>query len=233
VRLFVDMITNVPGETDAMCRENLDLLRKLPKPWRLRLSKLSLFPEYSVREETGATKSVDSKRYELWNALYFLAQDAEMSDEMVDLFTSEPLFEERPELVQAFARAYDEMACRLHEVESRLNIETRAHAVTRERLSETRAELSERENQLHDIRFRKGFRHFMRLSNMVQGSPSNGHAPLDGNGNGNGNGHHHEEAAPAECEAATPAGLIMPQAAAHTQQYGELRLMREYRPKAE
>jgi hypothetical protein len=55
-------------------------------------------------------------------------------------------------------------------------VERANHAATKEELAEARAELA-------DIKYRKGFRHFYNLSNMIQGGSSNG-------SNGNGNGHH-------------------------------------------
>ena len=108
IRVNYDLITNVPGETEDDCRQNLDLLRKLPKPFRIRLSKLSLFPNYEVQEETrGHSRLVTEKRYRVWNALYFLAQDMDMTDEEVESVLNSPFFEENPEFLEKIAALFD------------------------------------------------------------------------------------------------------------------------------
>jgi len=101
INVNYDFITNVPGETEGDCRQNLDLIRQIPKPFRIRLSKLSLFPNYEVQNETaGKNRLVTEKRYRVWNALYFLAQDVNLSDEEVDAIVSSPFFEENPEFLE-------------------------------------------------------------------------------------------------------------------------------------
>jgi radical SAM superfamily enzyme YgiQ (UPF0313 family) len=108
IRAFYDLITNVPGETEEDCRANLDLIRSLPKPFRIRLSKLSLFPNYEVDRETeGKSKLVTPERYRVWNALYFLAQDVNLSDEEVDAILNDKLFEKHPEILEKMIEVYD------------------------------------------------------------------------------------------------------------------------------
>ena len=161
VKAFYDIITNVPGETEEMCRANLDLLRQLPKPWRLRLSKISLFPEYQIRRDTGEKKYVTSRRYRLWNALYFLVQDADLTDEQVDAILADPLFEERPEMLEAINRVFERRFRDLDDTRARLRI---AEAMR----DDAWRLLGDRERQLADIRWRKGFKYFLKLSDFLR-----------------------------------------------------------------
>lgn len=162
IRIFYDMITNVPGETDSMCRENLDILRALPKPWRLRLSKISLFPEFAIREETGATKCVTSKRYRLWNALYFLSQDVDLSDGEIDAILSTPFFEEHPEVLEKTCGVFETRFRTQDDLRARLKIEESGRE--NEQCRRQRAE-----DELADIKWRRGFRQFMKISNAFSG----------------------------------------------------------------
>lgn len=160
IRIFYDIITNVPGETESMCRENLDLLRTLPKPWRLRLSKISLFPEYAIREATGATQCVTSKRYRLWNALYFLAQDVDLSDDEVETILGNPFFEDHPELLEKINGSFEKRFRTIDDGRARLMIEAAGH-------EGTKAALKHAEGELKDIKWRRGYRQFMRFSRFL------------------------------------------------------------------
>lgn len=162
MKVFYDMITNVPGETEEMCRQNLDLLRSLPKPWRLRLTKLSLFPEYQIRKKTDAARFVDSQRYKLWNALYFLVQDIDLTDEEVDALLADPVIEQHPGFLHQITGAFERRFRELDDTSSRLRVERAMHGATKH-------ELECLHGELRDIKYRKGFRHFLRLSDAIQG----------------------------------------------------------------
>ncbi len=103
-----DLITNVPGETEGDCWENLNMLRALPKPFRLRLSKLSLFPNYEVEHDRkGKERLVTEKRYRIWNALYFLTQDMDFTDDELDAILEDPMFEAHPEILEKLNMVFD------------------------------------------------------------------------------------------------------------------------------
>ncbi len=157
IRVFYDIITNVPGETEADCRENLDLLRALPKPLRIRMSKLSVFPNYLVMEETtGQDKLVSEKRYRLWNALYFLSQDIDLTDEEVDAILSDGFFEEHPEVIEKINIIFDE---RWEEL-TRLKVSNRLKAVELDGLRKREAELR---GEMARLKGRKGLKQFLWL----------------------------------------------------------------------
>lgn len=108
INVNYDFITNVPGETEEDCRQNLDLLRRFPKPFRIRLSKLSLFPNYEVQKEIeGQKRLVTEKRYRIWNALYFLVQEIDFTDEQLEAILSSPFFEEHPEFLENLNKVFD------------------------------------------------------------------------------------------------------------------------------
>ena len=108
MRVNYDLITNIPGETEQDSRDNLDLLRALPKPFRIRISKLSIFPNFKIQIESGGkAKPISDKRYRLWHALFFLAQDLDLTDEEVKAILSNPLFEEHPEILEKMNTVFE------------------------------------------------------------------------------------------------------------------------------
>jgi radical SAM superfamily enzyme YgiQ (UPF0313 family) len=168
VRAFYDLITNVPGETEDDCRQNLNLLRRLPKPFRIRMTKISLFPDYDIRDITGETKFVTHERYRLWNAMYFLAQDVDLKDEEVDAILADETIRKHPEILEKLNAAYDAYDKKNYDLDVWYNIHTRLLEIKDKQLGELFCKRAELENELMDIKYRKGFRHFMRLSSFLQ-----------------------------------------------------------------
>lgn len=163
IRVFYDMITNVPGETEEDCRQNLDLLRSLPQPFRLRLSKLSLFPNYQVEKGArGRSRLVTDKRYRVWNALYFLVQDIDLSDDEVDAILNDPFFEEHPEVLEKTNVVLD---CRFEDITT-LKSRNKIKTIELECLKRDHEELKK---HLARLTGRKGMRVFLWLHNRAAG----------------------------------------------------------------
>jgi len=157
INVNFDMITGIPGETEGDCRENLNLLRALPKPFRIRLSKLSLFPNYRVdKESQGQKRLVTEKRYRIWNALYFLTQDIDLSDEEIEAILSNPFFENHPEVLENINTVFDQKWEEL----SSLRVQHYMKSVELECMKE---QLQKLQSELNQIKGRKGFRHFLWL----------------------------------------------------------------------
>jgi radical SAM superfamily enzyme YgiQ (UPF0313 family) len=161
VRAFYDIITNVPGETPQDCRRNLDLLRSLPKPFRIRMSKISLFPNYDITTETGEKKFVTNPMYRVWNALYFLSQDVDFSDEEVDALLRDKELFEHPTILEKLSQQLIDYEKEKH----RLSVIKKLNEETIARKDE---EIACLQRELAEIRYRKGFRYFMALSGAAR-----------------------------------------------------------------
>jgi radical SAM superfamily enzyme YgiQ (UPF0313 family) len=161
VRALYDIITNVPGETAGDCRQNLDVLRALPKPFRIRMSKISLFPNYDITSETGENKFVTSPMYRVWNALYFLTQDVDLTDEEVEAILSSKELFENPTMLEKICIALTDYEKRKYN----LGV---AKKTLEKILGFKDEEIACLKQELGDIRYRKGFRHFMALSDATR-----------------------------------------------------------------
>jgi radical SAM superfamily enzyme YgiQ (UPF0313 family) len=162
IRAFYDMITNVPGETEEDCRTNLNLLRSIPKPFRIRLSKLSLFPNYRVNQETkGQSRLVSDKRYRVWNALYFLVQDIDFQDSEVEAVLDNPFFEEHPEILEKMNVVFHER----WEDLTTIKVQNRMKAIE---LECTKKDIQGLKSELARLKGRKGFREFIWLHDQAE-----------------------------------------------------------------
>lgn len=162
IRVFYDMITNVPGETEDDCRENLNLLRSIPKPFRVRLSKLSLFPNYNVNQETkGRSPLLSDKRYRVWNALYFLVQDIDFTDKEIEAILTNPFFENHPEILEklnvVFHQRWDDLTT--------LQVKNRMKKIELECTKKEQQSLTE---ELARLKGRKGFKEFLWLHDRAE-----------------------------------------------------------------
>ncbi|MBN1901379.1 radical SAM protein [Candidatus Sumerlaeota bacterium] len=162
IRAFYDLITNVPGETEGDCMDNLNMLRAIPKPFRIRLSKLSIFPNYLVNQETkGRSRLVSEKRYRVWNALYFLTQDLDFSDHEINAILDNPFFEEHPEILEKLNVVFDERWNDLTYLKSRNNM----FEIELEDVKNRRRALND---ELARLKGRKGFREFLWLHRQAE-----------------------------------------------------------------
>ena len=168
VRAFYDIITNVPGETHEDCRANLDLLRKLTKPFRVRMTKLSLFPNYDIRDKTKETKFVTHPMYRIWNALYFLAQDIDLTDEEIDTILSNETIREHPEILEKINTVFNKYDKRNYDLGVWYELHEKMLCDKDNYIKQLQCEKENLEKELADIKWRKGFRHFMRLSNILR-----------------------------------------------------------------
>lgn len=162
IRAFYDMITNVPGETEGDCMVNLNLIRAIPKPFRIRLSKLSLFPNYLVNQETkGQSRLVSDKRYRVWNALYFLVQDIDYTDAEIEAILNNPFFEEHPEILEKLNVVFHKRWGDLTTIRAQnrsMNIE----------LECTKKERQDLADELSSLKGRKGFDQFLWLHDRAE-----------------------------------------------------------------
>jgi len=157
-----DLITNIPGETEQDLRENLDLLRSLPKPFRIRISKLAIFPNYRIETESkGKAQQISDARYGLWHSLFFLAQDIDMTDTELDALLANPIFEDHPEILQKinalFENRWDELTA--------LKVKNHILSVDREAALKKEEDLK---GDLARLKGRKGFKQFVWLHDQAE-----------------------------------------------------------------
>jgi radical SAM superfamily enzyme YgiQ (UPF0313 family) len=76
---YYDLITSIPGETEEDCRETLDLLLAMPRPFKVMLgiNELVLYPGYEVTrivEERNLSGQRDEKMTSFYNRLYLMCE---------------------------------------------------------------------------------------------------------------------------------------------------------------
>ncbi len=164
LRAYYDLISNDPFETDADRRSTFDLIRSLPRPFGLQLAVLNFYPNLKITRmrDEQQLPPVDHQLYRFWNSLYQLASADDVDDATAERLLNDTSLREHPELVEWMAK----QAC------DRANALTDAQA-NNERLmlevADERARAEKASAALHDIYMRKGFRHFLRLSNWLSG----------------------------------------------------------------
>jgi len=157
-----DLITNIPGETEQDLRENLDILRALPKPFRIRISKLAIFPNYRIETESGGkAQQISDARYGLWHSLFFLAQDVDLTDKQVDVLLESPCFEDYPEILQKINTLFEN---RWEELTT-LKVNNRLLSVDRDAALKREEDLKE---EMARLKGRKGFKEFIWLHDKAE-----------------------------------------------------------------
>jgi anaerobic magnesium-protoporphyrin IX monomethyl ester cyclase len=156
LRGYYDLISNNPFETEEDRIETFHLVRSLHKPFELQLVELNFYPNIKVdrmRRERGLPAKVDLFQYRYWNALYHLASCIDITDAEAEFYLSNPIFREKPEIIEGLAREAKKLRHSLGDAE----IWNRNFRKEIER-QQNRAKAAEAE--LADIKWRKGFRHF-------------------------------------------------------------------------
>jgi radical SAM superfamily enzyme YgiQ (UPF0313 family) len=164
LRVYYDLISNNPFETEEDRVEVLWLLRQLPKPFELQLVELNFYPNIKIermRRERGLPNKVDLQAYRFWNAMYHLASAIDLTDADVERFVNDPRLRENPELLESLAHETKRIADAKAESEIRhRNVEQELQCqATRVRTLE--AELAEKTH-------RRGFRQFLWVSDRLR-----------------------------------------------------------------
>ncbi|HNT36010.1 MAG TPA: PIG-L family deacetylase, partial [bacterium] len=71
--LVYDVLTNNPYETEEDCRATLELLLAMPKPSKLTVSKLVMFPQNKILELTVPKVNLPETVFDCWNLLYLMS----------------------------------------------------------------------------------------------------------------------------------------------------------------
>jgi radical SAM superfamily enzyme YgiQ (UPF0313 family) len=76
---YYDLITGIPGETEQDCRETLDLLLAMPRPFKVMfgINELVLYPSYEITriiEERNLSGQRDEKMTAFYNRLYLMCE---------------------------------------------------------------------------------------------------------------------------------------------------------------
>ncbi len=164
LRVFYDLISNNPFETEDDRIETFHLVRSLPKPFELQLVELNFYPNIKIermRSERGLPRKVDFQTYRYWNALYHLASAMDISDAEAEKYLADPFFRNNPAFVESLAAEAKRIARGLAD----------AQLLNRnyEREIERQARRAgEAENALAFATQRRGFRQFLAVSEKVR-----------------------------------------------------------------
>jgi radical SAM superfamily enzyme YgiQ (UPF0313 family) len=165
LRVFYDIISNNPFETEADRMETFHLLRQIPKPYGLQMGILNFYPGIAIsrmREERGLPRTVDFHSYRFWNAMYYLASTVDLTDAQAeDLLQSQSLRRD-PSLLESIVSS----TVRLSRENGELQSITANYLREVHRLADRIREL---EGELHYIKARRGLRQFLWLSDRLKG----------------------------------------------------------------
>lgn len=136
--LVYDLLSNNPYETEQDCRETLDLLLSMPKPSKLTVSKLVMFPQNRILELTVPKVNLPERVFDFWNLLYLMSASPLFSMEQVRQWSQVPELRTNPSILES-------MVTELH----RTSEENKQMAST---LDAERAEVEQLRSQLDDCR---------------------------------------------------------------------------------
>ncbi|MCX7625106.1 MAG: B12-binding domain-containing radical SAM protein [Candidatus Sumerlaeaceae bacterium] len=183
IRVFYDIISNNPFETEEDRIETFHLLRQIPKPYGLQMGILNFYPGIAIsrmREERGLPRVADFQMYRFWNALYYLASTVDLSDEQAQELLHNEHFRRDPSLLESMVASTVRLTRESGELKSiASNYLREVH-----RLAERAREL---ESELHYLKARRGLKQFLWLSDRLRHIKHNilGRRPNGGNGTHN------------------------------------------------
>lgn len=164
IRVFYDIISNNPFETEEDRVETFQLLRQIPKPYGLQMGILNFYPGIAIsrmREERGLPRVVDFQSYRFWNALYYLASTVDLTDAQAQDLLENPDLRRDPSLLESIVRTTVSL--------SRENGEIRSLADNYLReVHRLAARVRELEAELHYIKARRGLDQFLWISDRLR-----------------------------------------------------------------
>ncbi len=182
IRVFYDIISNNPFETEEDRVETFQLLRQIPKPYGLQMGILNFYPGIAIsrmREERGLPRTVDFQQYRFWNAMYYLASTVDLTDAQAeDLLRNENLRRD-PSLLESIVSS----TVRQTRENGELKSITSNYLREVHRLADRVREL---ESELHYIKARRGLNEFLWMSDRLRRLK---HDVLGLKPHKNGNGH--------------------------------------------
>jgi len=211
IRVFYDIISNNPFETEEDRIETFRLLRQIPKPYGLQMGILNFYPGIAIsrmREERGLPRVVDFQSYRFWNALYYLASTVDLTDQQAEDLLRNTALRKDPSLLESI------VSCTIRLSRENGDLQSLASNYLRE-VHRLAGRVRELENELHYLKARRGMRQFLWVSDRLRhvkhdllglkpngrngnhahagngSATGNGYATTNGNGNGHGNGAHH------------------------------------------
>lgn len=182
IRVFYDIISNNPFETEEDRVETFQLLRQIPKPYGLQMGILNFYPGIAIsrmREERGLPRVVDFPQYRFWNALYYLASTVDLTDSQADELLRNEKLRQDPSLLESIVAT----TVRLTRENGELGSIAKNYLREVQRLA---GRVRELEEELHYIKARRGLEQFLRISDKLRHLKHDvfGLKPHHRNGNG-------------------------------------------------
>ena len=121
--------------------------------------------------DRGDVKVIAEQSHSAWSpgqALRTVEDVLSRAGGKIDAILANPFFEAHPEALEKINGAFEKRSRDLDDTRSRLRIEKAFHGMAREELGRTNDELGKARDELSDIKYRRGFRHFLRLSDLIE-----------------------------------------------------------------
>ncbi len=103
--LVYDLLSNCEYESEADCRQTLELLTRLPKPRLIQVKGLGVFPPMKIATLNYPKVCLPEATFEFWNLLYLLSRHRGISGQTLLQLSEDTYLKERPEIVRAIALA--------------------------------------------------------------------------------------------------------------------------------
>lgn len=101
----VDLVTDNRYETEEDCRETLDVLLALPRPYHLEPSKLVIYPGTRLASYQGPLGGMSDRRWDSWNMLFLLTQYATVRKQDIERMARDEHVMANPEILRGIAHA--------------------------------------------------------------------------------------------------------------------------------
>lgn len=112
LELAYDVLSNNPYEREEDCRDTLKLLLTMPRPVKLAIKKLRIFPNTSIEKLEHPRINLSEEVFDYWNSLYLLTKEKRLSREMVWWLANNQELRLQPQilinLVDALCKTSDE-----------------------------------------------------------------------------------------------------------------------------
>ena len=103
----VDLVTNSPFENPADCRETLETLLALPRPYHLEASKLVVYPGTRLASYRGPRPAMTESEHDSWNMLFLMTQHPEVPADRLRAIAADDASMADVDVLRAMAHGVD------------------------------------------------------------------------------------------------------------------------------
>jgi len=107
-RLIVNVLCDCAFEREEDLRATFELLRAIPRPYLLQLSRVVPFPGTALAQMHAEGDSLAAPIREFWHLLYVLTQNNEIDSATLSALSADPFLRDRPEILDRLVYALHE-----------------------------------------------------------------------------------------------------------------------------